>query len=147
MRRPLAVTASATLLVALLTACAGGPTEADRSAWSGWFTEITSAASGDTVGAQLTGVDSGGGATRIDFATPTPYRSVELRCIGSDRAAFTLTYTGADDSVTLTQDIVCHGGEPLTPIALPTSVGPLTAFAAAATSAEAEGYWVATLQP
>ena len=145
MNRRLAVAAGA-LLALGLTACAGGATEADRSAWSGWFTEVSSAGSGNSVGAQLTD-SSAASATRIDFADPTTFTSVELRCIGSDRATFTLTYTGEDTTLTLSQDIVCHGGDLLTPIAVPPQVGPLTAFAAAASSAEAEGYWVATLQP
>ncbi|WP_298743375.1 hypothetical protein [uncultured Microbacterium sp.] len=146
MNRRLVAVAAGTLLALGLAGCTGGPTEADRSAWSGWFTEVSSAGSGNSVGGQVTD-SSAASATRIDFAEPATFTSVELRCIGSDRAAFTLTYTGADTTLTLSQDIVCHGGEPLTPIAVPAQVGALTAFAAAATSAQAEGYWVATLQP
>lgn len=146
MRRRAAVIAGVLLALSLSACATTGPTEADRSSWSGWFTEVTNAGSGNSVGAQLTDTD-GGSAVRMDFDAPTTFTSVELRCIGSDRAAFTLTYTGADETISLTQDIVCHDGEPLTPIALPSSVGALTAFAATATSSDAEGYWVATLQP
>lgn len=90
--------------------------------------------------------DAASKGIRQDFPSPTPFSAVELRCKGTDRASFTLSYTGALSSVTTTQEIVCHDGGLLTPIAIPTAVGDLTAFAADATSPNGEGYWVAIPQ-
>jgi len=90
--------------------------------------------------------DASAPGVSFDPATPTTYSAVELRCKGTDSARFTLRYTGTDDEITATQDIVCHDGGLLTPIAVPTSLGALTAFEASATSPDGEGYWVAILQ-
>lgn len=133
--------------VALLAGCAplGGPSDDDRATWAQWYDEAAGA--GDSVGGTFEGADADDDGTRIAFESPETYRSVELRCIGSDRATFTLTYTGTAGTSTLAQEIVCHDGGLLTPIAIPTELQELTAFEASAASSDGVGYWVATLQP
>ena len=145
-RARVALTLATVVSVALLGGCASeGPTDAQRHSWSDWANEIVEA-SGGGVGAVMS-PDASGEGVRQDFASPQKLTSVELRCIGADRATFTLHYTSADGSVTtLTQDIVCQDGAYRTPIAVPTAVGELSAFAATATSPDGEGYWLAIPQ-
>ncbi|MBN9178738.1 MAG: hypothetical protein J0I43_15405 [Microbacterium sp.] len=149
-RRPLTATTAlaTTALAALLIALGGcaalaGPTAEDRAAWRAWFEQAMEAGGGIATGAAFSAPDD---ATPVDVSPAQPYRAVELRCDGTDRATFTLTYTGTGEATTVTQEIVCHQGGALTPIAIPIAVGDLTRFAASATSPDGEGYWVAALQ-
>lgn len=145
-RRVVALLALSGAIAAALTACTGGPTEQDRAEWSEWAAQVVAAAPAAALSGQMGGSD-GAPPSQADLATPARFGSVELRCIGADRAAFTLSYTGTAGSLTTTQDIVCHGGERLTPVAVPTDLGELTAFGATASSPDGEGSWVAALQP
>lgn len=147
MDRMLRTTAAmtATLVVAVaMSGCTTGPSPEERDAWAQWSDGLLSA---DTpgLGGAMAG-DAAEGLSQLALPSPEVYRAVELRCIGTDGAEFTLSYTGADDSVTTTQEIVCHDGGLLTPIAIPTAVGALEAFGATATSPDGEGEWVALLQ-
>jgi hypothetical protein len=118
--------------VASLSGCGtSGPDDADRAAWQTWADGLLDGRDG--VSGMMV-ADASDAGIRMDFPSPQPVTAVELRCIG------------ADDAVTATQDIVCHDGGLLTPIAVPTSLGALTAFEASATSPDGEGYWVAIPQ-
>lgn len=142
-----AVIAVPLIAVALLSGCAassGGSPDEDRAALASWGDDLISASSGGMGGTMV--ADASGPGTPFDLDTPTRYSAVELRCKGTDSARFTLRYTGTEDAVTATQDIVCHDGGMLTPIAIPTSLGELTAFEASVTSPDGEGYWVAIPQ-
>lgn len=132
------------LAVGLLAGCAAPVPAQDTAALSDWGELIIDASGGGMGGMMST--DASAEGIRMDFPTPTAFASVELRCKGADRASFTLRYTGTESSVTTTQEIVCHDGGLLTPIAIPTAVGELTAFAANATSPDGEGYWIAIPQ-
>ncbi len=138
---------AAGLLAALLTACAPAQPAEDDSALSAWADEVIAAGGGSDGMAGTMSEDASTEGIRQDFAAPTALTSVELRCRGTDRAAFTLRYTGTDGAVTqITQDIVCADGAYRTPIAVPTAVGELAAIAANATSPDGQGYWVAIPQ-
>lgn len=157
LRRPAALLAPL-LLVGLLSGCASlsQPTEDDRAAWETWYRAGMDAGDGSAVGGRFANTaageasDASGSAAdraQVDLDSARTFRSVELRCIGSDRASFTLTYTGSAGSTSTTQELVCHDGAALTPIAVPTALQSLTSFAATATSPDGEGFWTATLQP
>ena len=120
-----------------------GPTDEERTAWRVWFDDTMNAGGENATGAPFS---ASADAAPVDVAPPRAYRAVELRCDGTDRATFTLTYTGTGEVTTVTQEIVCHQGGTLTPIAIPTAVGDLTRFEASAASPDGEGYWVAALQ-
>lgn len=140
-RRTAGSVGAAVLAVTLLAGCATGPSDEDRASWDEWARGLTGAG-GSSIGGRMTAEPADGEGTRLDFAAPTAVRAVELRCIGSDRARFTLHYEGTAGQASATQDIVCHGGDPRTPIAVPTSVGSLSALTATATSPDGEGAWV-----
>ena len=147
LRRSPSVVASAAVLAGALalSGCAAlaGPSDDERAAWRAWFDETMDAGGDTATGAAFS---ASADATPVDVAPPRAYRAVELRCDGSDRATFTLSYTGTGAVTTVTQEIVCHQGGALTPIAIPTAVGDLKRFEASATSPDGEGYWVAALQ-
>lgn len=139
-----ATVTSAILLAGLLTACGPEQPAEDNAALAAWADEVI--ASGDGMAGTMS-ADASAEGIRLNFPAPTAFTSVELRCKGTDRAAFTVRYTGADGAVTqISQDIVCSGGAYRTPIAVPTAVGELTAIAANATSPDGQGYWVAIPQ-
>lgn len=142
-----AQTGSAALIAAAvigLAGCAGSPASSEeQSGAAEWGAGILDASDGGVGG--VMGQDADGGV-RMDFPSPEAFGAVELRCKGTDRAQFTLRYTGTGSSLETTQDIVCHDGGLLTPIAIPTDVGDLTAFEATATSPDGVGYWVAIPQ-
>lgn len=125
-----------------LAGCAVPEDPAKDAHQSEWMQKVLDAG-GHGVGGVMSGETSDEGV-RMEFPTPQKITSVELRCIGTDSASFSLRYTSTDGSVlVLTQDLVCHGGEYRTPIAVPTTVGDLSAFAADATSPDGRGTWVA----
>ena len=138
-----ALIAASALAMGVLSGCSTGPTDQDRADWVAWGDALI--ADGGGMGGPVAS-DAADEGIRLEFASPERFTAVELRCIGTDRAQFTLRYTGTADSQTLTQEVVCHDGGLLTPIAIPTTVGDLTAFAATATSPDGEGYWVAIPQ-
>jgi len=138
------VALSAAALVLLAACASSAPSDQERAAWAQWGSDAI-AANGVGVGGVFATDASSEGVTET-YPSPQALHAVELRCIGTDRAQFTLSYTGTGESTTVTQDIVCHDGGLLTPIAIPTAVGELTAFTADATSPDGEGYWVALPQ-
>lgn len=125
----------------VLSGCAGGASDAERAAQVTWAEDLVAASSdGGAQGAMS--ADSSADGVPLDFAEPVKFSAVELRCTGTDSARFTVHYTGTDDAVTVTQDIVCQDGGLRTPIAIPLSVGELTALSATVTSPDGEGRWV-----
>jgi len=145
MRRLAVALAAVSVAAFALTACSTGPTDEERAAWSGWSEDLVAQSADGGLGGMM--VDASDDAlSSMDFSEPTTFRAVELRCIGTDRGHFDLRYVGTGGTVETSQDIVCHDGEPLTPIAIPTSVGALTTFEAAASSPDGEGYWAALPQ-
>lgn len=142
--------AAALLLVAFgaasLAACTPGPTAAEEQAtWDAWSTSLLEDAGDAGIGGAFGAAGSDTTST-LNLGGGVTYRAVELRCIGTDRASFTLEYVAGGDTVTSTQEIVCHGGDPRTPIAIPTAVRELDTFTARATSPDGRGRWVALLQ-
>ncbi|GAA3030528.1 hypothetical protein [Microbacterium dextranolyticum] len=144
-RRTTIIAASVAPLL-LLAGCATGPTDADRAGWQEWFQGISAAAGGTSAAGMLSTSDDPAEGVTADFAAPGHYTSVELRCIGADRAQFSLTYRTASGETSVTQEIVCHGGAPLTPIAIPTGAQDLVSFTARASSPDGAGAWVAIPQ-
>ncbi|WP_336631544.1 MULTISPECIES: hypothetical protein [unclassified Microbacterium] len=140
-RRTAGIAAAAVLTATLLAGCASGPTDEDRAGWDDWARQLTGANGMGVSGRMAVEVGDDDGV-RMDLASPTATDAVELRCIGADRARFTLHYEGTGGEASATQDIVCHNGDPRTPIAIPTSVGSLSALTAVATSPDGEGVWV-----
>ena len=143
---PLAAVTAVTA-VAALTACspaAGASSDEERAALSAWGDDLIAAAGGG-VGGEMS-VDASASEVGQDFPSPTDFTSVQLRCKGTDRAQFTLRYTGSWGTQVLTQELVCHDGGLLTPIAIPIDAQQLTRFAASATSPDGQGYWVAIPQ-
>ncbi|WP_157553752.1 hypothetical protein [Microbacterium hominis] len=143
-RRRVALVAAAASAV-VLVGCSAGPSDADRAAWSAWSESVIGSAPDTAVGGMLAAVEGGPAAT-LDFAEPSPFRAVELRCIGADRAQFALVYTAGGQTLSTTQDIVCQQGALRTPIAIPTAVQNLTAVSVSATSPEGTGMWTAQVQ-
>lgn len=141
--------AAALLLVAVgaasLAACTPGPTAAEEQAtWDAWSATLLEDAGDAGAGGVFAADESS--SVRLELGGDATYRAVELRCIGTDRASFTLEYVAGGDTITSTQEIVCHGGDPRTPIAIPTAVRELDTFTARATSPDGRGRWVALLQ-
>ena len=82
----------------------------------------------------------------VSFAAPTAFQSLELRCIGTDRAEFSLTFVAEGSTIDSRQDIVCQGGASRTAIAVPIAVRDLVSLLVSATSADGEGVWTAQLR-
>lgn len=130
------------LAIGTLSACSStsAPTDEEKSALETWGDEVM-AASGGGMSGEVSGAAASYNKGQA-FPTPTTYTSIELRCKGTDRVQFSLTYTGDWGSQTVTQEIVCHDGAPLTPIAIPFGARELTELFVSATSPDDRGYGV-----
>ncbi len=85
------VAVASVLLVAGLAGCgASGPSDTDRTAWQTWASAIVDSAPDATVSGTVAGGDQA--PETVSFASPTEFQSLELRCIGTDRAEFSLTF-------------------------------------------------------
>lgn len=150
MHRFRAATIVLVVATAALTACAppggGAPDAQEQAALKAWADGVVTAAGAGVGVSGSMSTDDAAAPARQSFAAPTAFTSVQLRCKGTDRAQFALEYTGAWGTQTLHQEVVCHDGGLLTPIAIPTDVQALTGFAASATSPDGRGYWVAIPQ-
>jgi len=142
-RRALGLTI-AVVVTSALASCSAGPSDADRATWDDWAATIVDASDGTAISGSFEGAWDAEPAT-LDLGTPTAYGSVELRCIGTDRASFTVSYVG-EGTANAKQDIVCQDGAPRTPIAIPTGVGALSSLSVHATSADGLGTWTAQLR-
>ncbi|HYP73440.1 MAG TPA: hypothetical protein VEP72_05070 [Microbacterium sp.] len=144
-RRIPALAVGLVVVACALASCASGPTDADRAAWDDWASTIVDASDGAALSGSFEGAWDAEPVT-LDLATPEAFGSVELRCIGTERASFTVSYVGEGTS-DAEQDIVCQDGAPRTPIAIPTGVGVLTSMSVHATSSNGLGTWTAQLRP
>lgn len=143
-----AAVASVLLLGSLagLTGCGTtGPSDADRASWQSWAAAIVDSDPDATVSGGFDANADPASAT-VDFNTPTAFQALELRCIGTDRAEFSLAFVAEDATFDSRQDIVCQGGATRTAIAVPIAVRDLVSLTVTATSADGEGVWTAQLQ-
>ena len=139
------VAVASVLLVAGLPGCgASGPSDTDRAAWQTWASAIVDSAPDATVSGTVAGGDQA--PETVSFASPTAFQSLELRCIGTDRAEFSLTFVAEGSTIDSRQDIVCQGGASRTAIAVPIAVRDLVSLSVSATSADGEGVWTAQLR-
>ena len=139
------VAVASVLLVAGLAGCgASGRSDTDRTAWQTWASAIVDSAPDATVSGTVAGGDQA--PETVSFAAPTAFQSLELRCIGTDRAEFSLTFVAEGSTIDSRQDIVCQGGASRTAIAVPIAVRDLVSLLVSATSADGEGVWTAQLR-
>ena len=134
------------LLIGTLAGCGtSGPSDADRASWQSWAADIVASAPDAAVSGGFAGTDDQP-PTSLDFAEPTAFGSLELRCIGTDRAEFSLHFVADGATIDSRQDIVCQRGASRTAIAVPIAVRELTLLSVSATSADGEGAWTAQLR-
>ncbi|MBU4466336.1 MAG: hypothetical protein KKH75_10885 [Actinobacteria bacterium] len=132
------------VLSAALSACAGGASAPERTAWQQWAdTAVKGAQDGAISG--LAGFAGQPGTAALDLPAPQPVTSISLSCTGSDTMSFVLTFSDGTDTVSRTQDLVCADGAPRTPIAMPSGLTGLTQFTASVSSVDGAGAWAAVL--
>lgn len=127
-----------------LSACAGGASAPERSAWQQWADNAVKGAQDGAISG-LAGFSDRRGMASLDMPTPQHVTSISLSCTGTDTMSFVLTFSDGTDTVSRSQDLVCADGAPRTPIAMPSGLTGLTHFTASVSSVDGAGAWAAVL--